>query len=68
MDFLEEYEEEFSVFLMLDEHEEDEDAANFMHYVEKMRQSGNWVGLFKFLFGVCCILKHFCSQIVLLDR
>ena len=41
-DFLEEHEEEFSVFLVLDEDEEDEDAANFMHYVEKMRQSGEW--------------------------
>ena len=43
-DFLEAHEEEFSVFLVLDETEEDEDAANFQDYIEKMRQPGEWGG------------------------
>jgi len=43
-DFLAGHEEEFSVFLVLDEEEDDEDAADFSDYVDKMRQSGEWGG------------------------
>ena len=43
-DYLEAFEEEFSVFLVLDEEEEDEDAADFETYVNNMRQDGEWAG------------------------
>ena len=41
-DYLEHYEEDFSVFLVLDEDEEDEDAASYEQYVENMRQPSEW--------------------------
>jgi hypothetical protein len=43
-DYIEFMEEEFSVFLVLDENEEDEDAANFEEYVRTMRSDGEWGG------------------------
>lgn len=43
-DFIEANEEEFSVFLVLDEDEEDEDAASFEEYVANMRESSEWGG------------------------
>lgn len=43
-DFIELMEDEFSVFLVLDENEEDEDAANFEEYVQTMRSEGEWGG------------------------
>lgn len=43
-DFLEGHEEDFSVFLVLDEDEDDEDAADFETYVYNMRQDGDWGG------------------------
>jgi len=43
-DYLAAHEEEFSVFLVLDEAEEDEDAADFETYVSNMRQDGEWGG------------------------
>jgi hypothetical protein len=43
-DFIAEHEEEFIVFLVLDEDEEDEDAADFESYVSVMRQDGEWGG------------------------
>jgi OTU domain-containing protein 3 len=43
-DFLALHEEEFSVFLVLDENEDDEDAADFESYISTMRTSGEWGG------------------------
>lgn len=43
-DYIELMEDEFSVFLVLDENEEDEDAANFEEYVQTMRSEGEWGG------------------------
>ena len=43
-DFLEMHEDEFSVFLVLDENEDDEDAADFESYISSMRDSGEWGG------------------------
>jgi hypothetical protein len=43
-DFLESHEEEFSVFLVLDENEEDEDASSFEAYISAMREDGEWGG------------------------
>ena len=43
-DFMEQHEEDFSVFLVLDENEEDEDAADFESYISAMRQDGEWGG------------------------
>ena len=40
--FLEENEEEFAVFLLLDEH--DEDVADFDTYVGRMKEDGEWGG------------------------
>ena len=40
--FLEDNEEEFAVFLLLDEH--DEDVADFDTYVGRMREDGEWGG------------------------
>ena len=37
-DYIEQHEEDFSVFLVLDENEEDEDAADFESYVSMMRE------------------------------
>ena len=39
-----EHEEDFSVFLVLDENEEEEDAADFESYVSTMREDGEWGG------------------------
>ena len=41
-DYLENHEDEFSIFLVLDE--EDEDAADFDSYVQSMREDGEWGG------------------------
>mmetsp|Transcript_27296 Transcript_27296/g.41283 ORF Transcript_27296/g.41283 Transcript_27296/m.41283 type:complete len:346 (-) Transcript_27296:122-1159(-) len=41
-DFMESHEEEFSVFLVLDD--DDEDASDFNSYIESMRESGEWGG------------------------
>jgi len=41
-DFMESHEEEFSVFLVLDD--DDEDASDFKSYIESMRESGEWGG------------------------
>lgn len=41
-DYLEAHEDEFSIFLVLDE--EDEDAADFDSYVQSMREDGEWGG------------------------
>lgn len=43
-DFLALHKDEFSVFLVLDENEEDEDAADFESYVSNMRTLGEWGG------------------------
>lgn len=43
-DYIEAKEDDFSVFLVLDESEEDEDAASFEAYVSNMRQDGEWGG------------------------
>jgi hypothetical protein len=43
-DYLEAFEEDFSVFLVLDENEDDEDAADFNTYIKNMRQDGDWGG------------------------
>jgi OTU domain-containing protein 3 len=43
-DYLEAFEEDFCVFLVLDENEQDEDAANFEQYIVKMRSDGEWAG------------------------
>jgi OTU domain-containing protein 3 len=43
-DYIEFMEEEFCVFLVLDENETDEDAANFEEYVRTMRSDGEWGG------------------------
>eukprot|EP00563_Minutocellus_polymorphus_P014408 CAMPEP_0181051680 /NCGR_PEP_ID=MMETSP1070-20121207/17182_1 /TAXON_ID=265543 /ORGANISM="Minutocellus polymorphus, Strain NH13" /LENGTH=326 /DNA_ID=CAMNT_0023130715 /DNA_START=30 /DNA_END=1010 /DNA_ORIENTATION=+ len=40
--FLEDNEEEFAVFLLLDEH--DEDVADFDTYVSRMKEEGEWGG------------------------
>ena len=42
--FIDKHEDEFSVFLVLDENEEDEDAKDFETYVSNMRQDGEWGG------------------------
>ena len=39
-----EHEDDFSVFLVLDENEEDEDAADFDAYIKVMRTDGEWGG------------------------
>lgn len=39
-----EHEDDFSVFLVLDENEEDDDAADFESYVKTMREDGEWGG------------------------
>uniref|UniRef100_A0A7S4REW0 OTU domain-containing protein n=1 Tax=Ditylum brightwellii TaxID=49249 RepID=A0A7S4REW0_9STRA len=41
--FLEENEDDFAVFLLLDE-DENEDVADFKHYVARMREEGEWGG------------------------
>lgn len=41
-DFMESHEEEFSVFLVLDD--DDEDASDFNSYIASMRESGEWGG------------------------
>lgn len=38
------HEEDFSIFLVLDEDEEDEDAADYESYVGNMREDGEWGG------------------------
>lgn len=43
-DYIQANEEELTAFLVLDEDEEDEDAANFEAYVSSMRENGNWGG------------------------
>ena len=44
-DFLEEHEDEFAVFLILDDDEDDEeDAADFESYIKGMREDGEWGG------------------------
>lgn len=45
-DYIERHEDDFSVFLVLDDdgNEEDEDAADFESYVSNMRQDGEWGG------------------------
>lgn len=43
-DYIQVMEDEFSVFLVLDENEEDEDAANFEEYIAMMRSEGEWGG------------------------
>lgn len=43
-DFLEANEEDFKMFLILDEEEEDEDASSFEEYVALMREDGEWGG------------------------
>lgn len=43
-DYIEAHENEFSVFLVLDEEEDDEDAADFESYVQGMREDGEWGG------------------------
>lgn len=43
-DLLALHKEEFSLFLVLDENEDDEDASDFESYVTKMRKSGEWGG------------------------
>lgn len=43
-DFIRKHEKEFSVFLVLDEEEEDEDAKDFKTYVINMMQDGEWGG------------------------
>jgi hypothetical protein len=43
-DYIDFMEAEFSEFLVLDENEEDEDAANFGEYVRTMRTDGEWGG------------------------
>jgi hypothetical protein len=43
-DYLQGHEEDFSIFLVLDEDEDDEDAADFESYVKGMREDGEWGG------------------------
>ena len=43
-DFLALSKEDFKFFLVLDENEDDEDAADFESYVSKMRTPGEWGG------------------------
>eukprot|EP00542_Grammatophora_oceanica_P018469 CAMPEP_0194033046 /NCGR_PEP_ID=MMETSP0009_2-20130614/5857_1 /TAXON_ID=210454 /ORGANISM="Grammatophora oceanica, Strain CCMP 410" /LENGTH=347 /DNA_ID=CAMNT_0038673655 /DNA_START=340 /DNA_END=1383 /DNA_ORIENTATION=+ len=43
-DFIELNETEFSLFLVLDENEEDNDGADFSTYVARMRENGEWGG------------------------
>ena len=41
-DYLEAFEEDFKLFLVLDD--EDEDASDFESYVKSMREDGEWGG------------------------
>lgn len=43
-DYLEAFEDEFRHFMVLDETEEDEDAADYESYVQNMREDGEWGG------------------------
>ena len=43
-DFIEASEEEFTLFLVLDEGDDNDDAANFEEYVSCMRENGEWGG------------------------
>lgn len=43
-DLLEKHKEDFSMFLVLDEEESDEDASDFETYVQNMREDGEWGG------------------------
>jgi OTU-like cysteine protease len=70
-DYLEEFEEEFCLFLILDEDDEDEDAADFETYVKNMRQIGEWGGnvelvaaarLYRYVFIPLCV--YFCTAFI----
>lgn len=41
---MERHEDDFKVFLILDEHDDDEDAADFEAYIASMRKDGEWGG------------------------
>ncbi len=41
---MEGHENDFTVFLILDENEKDEDAADFKSYISSMRNDGEWGG------------------------
>jgi len=43
-DYMEDHEDDFAAFLVLDEDEEDEDAADYSSYLDKMRRDGEWGG------------------------
>jgi OTU domain-containing protein 3 len=43
-DYMAAHEDDFSVFLVLDENEQDEDAADFESYIAGMRELGEWGG------------------------
>lgn len=43
-DYMEEYKDDFKHFLVHDEEDDDEDAADFETYVRNMRESGEWGG------------------------